>query len=57
MGGVTFDNIREKPNEPIRIDIAGLSSQIIDDFLASDSVVTIPILVQSKSRNSFSLLL
>jgi hypothetical protein len=37
MGGVTFDNIREMPNEPIRIDIAGLSSQIIDDFLASDS--------------------
>jgi hypothetical protein len=36
VGGLTFDNIREMPNEPIRIDIAGLSQQIIDDFILSE---------------------
>jgi hypothetical protein len=36
VGGYTFDNIREMPNEPIRIDIAGLSPQIIDDFILSN---------------------
>jgi hypothetical protein len=36
VGGFTFDNIREMPNEPIRIDIAGLPQQIIEDFIISD---------------------
>jgi hypothetical protein len=35
VGGLTFDNIKEMPSEPIRIDIAGISSQIIDDFMLS----------------------
>lgn len=36
VGGLTFDDIREMPNEPVRIDIAGLSSQIIEDFIVND---------------------
>src|SRR3954471_20255251 len=36
IGGFTFDNIKEMQNEPIRIDVSGLSPQIIDDFILSD---------------------
>lgn len=36
MGGCTFDDSKELSNEKIRIDIAGLSRYIIQDFYQSD---------------------
>lgn len=36
VGGITINDIKELPNEPISIDIAGISSEIIHDFIATE---------------------
>ena len=36
QGGYTIDDIKELPDEPKRIDIAGIDSKIIDDFFLTD---------------------
>lgn len=35
-GGFTFDDVPEQPNEPKRIDIAGLDRHVIEDFFLQD---------------------
>ena len=35
VGGITFDDIRDLPNEPIQVNIAGVDGHIIDDFFRS----------------------
>src|SRR5690242_6963328 len=34
-GGITFDDIRDFPNEPIQIDVAGVDGHVISDFFRS----------------------
>jgi len=34
-GGITFDDIRDLPNEPIQVNIAGVDRHVIDDFFLS----------------------
>jgi hypothetical protein len=36
QGGYTFDDIKELPNEPKRIDIAGVSSNVLQDFVLTN---------------------
>ena len=37
QGGYTIDDIKELPNEPKRIDIAGVDYKILDDFLQTNT--------------------
>lgn len=34
-GGITFDDIRDLPNEPIQVNIAGVDGHVINDFFLS----------------------
>lgn len=38
QGGYTIDDIKELPNEPKRIDIAGVDNKILQDFLQSNPI-------------------
>jgi len=39
-GGITFDDIQDLPNEPTRVDIAGLDRTVFQDFFSQDQMTS-----------------